>query len=83
MKSGKRIGRADGDLIVFLDCDLKTKAERLNTYFDALQHYDLVMASKRHPKSKVEAAVMRRFLGSVTLRWIFGSPDEFNKLKNR
>jgi len=56
------VERASGGLIFFLDSDLEIKAAGLGIYFDALRHYELVVASKRHPNSKVEAPFMRRFL---------------------
>jgi len=56
------VNKASGSIIVFLDSDLEIDSRLLPTYINALQHFDLVIASKRHPKSRVEAPILRRFL---------------------
>ena len=53
---------ASGDIMVFLDSDMDIKSSGLQTYIDALRNWDLIIASKRHPESRVEASFMRRFL---------------------
>ena len=53
---------AGGDVIVFLDSDMEIRPSRLSNYVNALRNWDLIIASKRHPESKVETPFMRRFL---------------------
>jgi glycosyltransferase involved in cell wall biosynthesis len=51
-----------GDLIVFLDADTDVEPEGVVDFVDALKDADLVIASKRHPKSKIDAHFSRKFL---------------------
>jgi glycosyltransferase involved in cell wall biosynthesis len=54
---------AEGDAAVFVDSDLEIDLERLSSYVEALQHGDIVIASKWHPESIVEMPLIRRVLG--------------------
>jgi len=55
------VEEARGENIILLDSDLEVRA-KLDRYIEALRRYDLVIASKRHPESRVEAPLMRRIL---------------------
>lgn len=56
------VKKASGENIIFLDSDLEVKADGLTKFIEALRLYDLVIASKRHPESKVEAPLARKLL---------------------
>jgi glycosyltransferase involved in cell wall biosynthesis len=51
-----------GDLIIFLDGDTDVEPEGVGAFVDALKEADLVIASKRHPQSKIEAPFSRKLL---------------------
>jgi len=51
-----------GDLIVFLDSDTDIHPDRVVDFVDALKDADLVIASKRHPDSVVDACFVRKLL---------------------
>lgn len=51
-----------GDLIIFLDSDTDIEPDRVVDFVDTLKDADLVIASKRHPESVVDACLSRRFL---------------------
>src|SRR3990170_4801717 len=55
--------QAKGDAVVFVDSDMEINLERISGYVEALQHGDIVIASKCHPKSVVEIPLLRRILG--------------------
>jgi len=61
----KGFSHARGDLVVFLDCDLDIAPSQINYYLQALKYGDLVIASKHHPQSIVEASFLRKFLSYV------------------
>jgi glycosyltransferase involved in cell wall biosynthesis len=64
-----------GDLIVFLDADTDVEPESVIDFVDALRDADLVIASKRHPKSKIEAHFSRKLLSygfNVIVRLLVG-----------
>ena len=64
-----------GDLIVFLDADTDVEPEGVVDFVDALRDADLVIASKRLPKSKIEAPFSRKLLGygfNVIVRLLVG-----------
>jgi glycosyltransferase involved in cell wall biosynthesis len=54
--------RALGDLIIFLDSDTDIDPDQVVDFIDALKDADLVVASKRHPNSKVDSCFSRKFL---------------------
>jgi len=54
--------RASGDLVVFMDSDLDIDPKQVGRYVGALKDADVVIASKRHPKSKVDTPLVRRVL---------------------
>jgi glycosyltransferase involved in cell wall biosynthesis len=64
-----------GDLIVFLDADTDVEPEGVVDFVDALQDADIVIASKRHPKSKIEVPFSRKLLSygfNVFVRLVVG-----------
>ena len=56
------VERTTGDIILLLDSDLEIRPSRLSTYLMNLQDCDIVVGSKRHRKSQVQAPAMRRVL---------------------
>jgi glycosyltransferase involved in cell wall biosynthesis len=52
---------ATGRAVVFIDSDLDIDPEQILRYFKALNHGDIVIASKWHPQSSVEIPFIRRF----------------------
>jgi len=54
--------KAKGHAVIFLDSDLDIKPVRVKQYIQALNYGDLIIASKRHPNSRVEVPPLRRFL---------------------
>lgn len=68
-----------GNLIVFLDADTDVKPEGIVNFVEALKDADLVIASKRHPKSKIEAPFARKFLSygfNLIVRLLVGLENE-------
>lgn len=53
---------AIGDSVIFMDGDLEINPNQIKRYVKALESGDIVVGSKRHPESCVEAPVVRRFL---------------------
>ena len=58
----KGFSQACGNAVVFLDSDVDIASDQIGGYVKMLEHGDLVVASKRHPESVVEAPFMRKFL---------------------
>jgi glycosyltransferase involved in cell wall biosynthesis len=56
------IERSVGDVVFFLDSDLEINPSGLSAYLASLRDCDVVIGSKRHPKSRVQAPAMRRIL---------------------
>jgi dolichol-phosphate mannosyltransferase len=59
-----RIGfsHARSDKIVFVDGDLDVDPDQIFSFVNALEHADIVISSKWHPRSRVEISAMRQFL---------------------
>jgi dolichol-phosphate mannosyltransferase len=55
--------RTTGEVVVFADSDMEINLSTISRYVDALEHGDIVIASKWHPESVVEIPLMRRILG--------------------
>lgn len=53
---------ARGDVVIFMDSDLEVDPGQIVRYLKALRHADLVVASKWHPRSRVEMPLLRKFL---------------------
>ena len=60
LKTG--FAHAKGDAVIFMDSDLDIDPEQVIRYVEALEHGDVVIASKWHLQSNVEIPLMRRFL---------------------
>jgi glycosyltransferase involved in cell wall biosynthesis len=56
---------ASGSIVIFVDGDFDISHNRIKEYIDELKNCDLVIASKRHPQSKVYAPLSRRFLSRM------------------
>jgi len=54
--------KANGDIVVFADSDMEIDLAVISEYLEALKHGDIVIASKKHPDSHVEAPTSRRVL---------------------
>jgi glycosyltransferase involved in cell wall biosynthesis len=68
-----------GNLVVFLDADTDVKPEGVVSFVNALQDADLVIASKRHSKSKIEAPFSRKILSygfNLIVRLLIGLKNE-------
>ncbi len=50
-----------GNVVTFMDGDLDIHPENVIGFFKYLDHVDMVIGSKRHPKSKVNYPLKRRF----------------------
>ena len=57
--------QASGSIIIFVDGDFNISHDKIKEYIDELKNCDLVIASKRHPLSKVNAPTSRIFLSRV------------------
>jgi glycosyltransferase involved in cell wall biosynthesis len=57
--------QASGSIIIFVDGDLDISHDKIKEYVDELKNCDLVIASKRHPQSKVSAPISRIFLSRI------------------
>jgi glycosyltransferase involved in cell wall biosynthesis len=54
--------KASGNIVVFADSDMEIDLSVILEYLEALEHGDIVIASKRHPRSLVKVPVSRRIL---------------------
>jgi dolichol-phosphate mannosyltransferase len=54
--------QATGDVVVFADSDMEINLETISKYLEALEHGDIVIASKRHSDSHVEVPLSRKIL---------------------
>ena len=54
--------RTAGEVVIFADSDLDIDLRIISRYVEALQHGDIVIASKWHPQSVVEMPLVRRLL---------------------
>jgi glycosyltransferase involved in cell wall biosynthesis len=64
-----------GEVVVFVDSDMEIDFSLISSYVEALQHGDIVIASKWHPQSVVEIPLARRFLSygfNVLVRLLTG-----------
>lgn len=53
---------ARSDRIVFVDGDLDVEPDQISSFVKALEHADIVISSKWHPKSQIEISAVRKFL---------------------
>jgi len=61
----KGVLETSGDIVMFLDGDLDINSDCIIKYINELDDYDLVIASKAHPNSKVDCPILRRFLSRM------------------
>jgi dolichol-phosphate mannosyltransferase len=54
--------KTNGEVVVFADSDMEIDYNLVSSYIEALQHSDIVIASKWHPRSVVEMPLVRRLL---------------------
>ncbi len=54
-----------GNIVIFADGDMEIDLRTLSKYLDALNHSDIVIASKKHKDSQVKVPVSRRILSEV------------------
>ena len=60
LKTG--FSHAVGDSVIFMDSDSDIEPKQVGYYIEALKDADVVVASKRHPQSKVDAPLIRKIL---------------------
>lgn len=68
--------QTSGDVVVFADSDMDIDLGTVSKYVDALEHGDIVIASKWHPDSVVNMALTRRILShgfNVLVRLLTGA----------
>jgi dolichol-phosphate mannosyltransferase len=68
-----------GDIVMFLDGDLDISPASIKDYVEALNASDFVIASKRHPKSRVTIPRSRAFLSrafSLLIKVAMGIPQK-------
>jgi glycosyltransferase involved in cell wall biosynthesis len=66
---------ARSDVIVIMDGDLDVEPKQILPFVKALEHADIVISSKWHPRSKVEMCSVRKFLShgfNVLVRLLTG-----------
>jgi len=54
------LNNAKGDYVLFVDSDMEVEAKNIDKFVGALENFDLVIASKRHPNSSYDAPFFRR-----------------------
>jgi glycosyltransferase involved in cell wall biosynthesis len=65
-----------GDVVVFTDSDMDIDLSTVSKYVDALEHGDIVVATKWHPNSRVDMPLVRRILShgfNVLVRILTGA----------
>ena len=65
-----------GDVVVFADSDMDIDLSTISKYVDALEHGDIVVATKWHPDSRVDMPLIRRILShgfNVLVRILTGA----------
>jgi len=73
LKTG--FSHATGDLVLFMDSDLDIDPKQVGSYVKALKDADVIVASKRHPQSKVDTPLIRRILSygfNVSVKLLVG-----------
>jgi glycosyltransferase involved in cell wall biosynthesis len=65
-----------GEVVVFADSDMDIDLRTVSKYVDALEHGDIVVATKWHPDSRVDMPIVRRILShgfNVLVRILTGA----------
>jgi glycosyltransferase involved in cell wall biosynthesis len=57
--------KAAGSVVIFADGDMEIDLKTISKYLEALEHGDIVIASKRHINSHVEVPLTRRILSET------------------
>jgi glycosyltransferase involved in cell wall biosynthesis len=57
--------QSSGNIVIFVDGDLDISHNKIRDYVKELENFDLVIASKRHPQSKLDAPLSRKFLSRM------------------
>ena len=57
--------KSTGNIVIFADGDMEIDLGTLSKYLDALNHCDIVIASKKHRDSQVKVPVSRKILSEV------------------
>ena len=68
--------KTTGDIVIFADSDLDVDLTQISRYVEALEHGDIVIASKWHPASIVDIPLSRRILShsfNVLVRLLTGA----------
>jgi glycosyltransferase involved in cell wall biosynthesis len=68
--------QSKGDVVVFADSDMDIDLSTVSKYVDALEHGDIVVATKWHPDSRVDMPLIRRILShgfNVLVRILTGA----------
>jgi len=60
---------ATGDYIIMMDADMEIPPKLIKRYVRILGRYDIIIGSKRHPKSVFKAPIMRKIL-SLIFHWM-------------
>jgi dolichol-phosphate mannosyltransferase len=69
--------KATGNVVFFTDSDMEVDLGKITDYIAALQHGDIVIASKKHSASKVTVPISRRILSecfNALVRLLTGVP---------
>jgi glycosyltransferase involved in cell wall biosynthesis len=67
--------KATGDVIIFIDGDMEIDLKTISKYVTALEHADVVIATKWHPKSEVSLSLGRKIMSrtfNVLVRILVG-----------
>jgi dolichol-phosphate mannosyltransferase len=59
------VTQSRGNVVLFIDADLEVSPEAIKDYVKELENYDLVIASKAHPQSEVNAPIIRKLLSRI------------------
>ena len=54
-----------GELVMILDGDLDIQPKIITEYLNEIRKYDVVIASKKHPLSKINAPLSRKFFSLI------------------
>jgi len=60
LKTG--FSHAAGNMVIFMDSDMDIEPEQIHSYVETLKYKDIVIGSKWHPQSIVDAPLIRKIL---------------------
>jgi glycosyltransferase involved in cell wall biosynthesis len=58
----KGFSKASGNLVMYMDADLSIHPKQIPTFISRMKDADIVVGSKRHPRSQIKYPLHRRFL---------------------